>query len=382
MVPGPRTESISAAQPAGAHRKPATRVAELDGLRGIAILLVVVFHFTPTSGPLYLLAHVFQIGWAGVDLFFVLSGYLITGILLDSAGRPHYYRNFLVRRSLRIFPLYYACFLLYAFLTFYPSPIHWHDYLHTGNSVWYLFYVGNFDVFLRNAWPGAAILTPLWSLQVEEQFYWSFPFIVASVRRQTLATILTASVIAALLIRIALAIALPSNLVGAYVLMPCRMDALAMGGLVAVAFREEPEWLKSPRIAWLTVLSAAVFLAVCIFFNETPWSAAMRILGYTALDLAFTGVLILLIGSRRQGLVRLCRLRTLTWLGTISYGLYLLHIPALTVVDRWLAPALHLTPRGSAAFFVSFALAIAAASLSWLAFESQVLRLKNRFAAQ
>jgi peptidoglycan/LPS O-acetylase OafA/YrhL len=383
MVPGARTESITAPQPnSAALRRPAPRVVELDGLRGIAILLVLVFHFTPSSGPLRLLAHVFQIGWSGVDLFFVLSGYLITGILLDTAGRPHYYRNFFVRRSLRIFPLYYACLLLYAFLTFHPSPIHWHDYLHAGDALWYFFYAGNFHVFLRNAWPGAAILTLLWSLQVEEQFYWSFPFIVAAVKRRTLAIILLASIIAAFLIRLSLVIALPSNLVGAYVLMPCRMDALAMGGLVAIAFREKPEWLNSPRILQLTLLCAAVFLSVCIFSSETPWSPAMRTLGYTALDLAFTGVLILLIGLRRPGLVKLCRIRALTWLGTISYGLYLLHIPALTVVDRWLGPALHLAPRGSAAFCVSFALAIAAASLSWLAFESQVLRLKTRFSAQ
>ena len=89
----------------GAAASAGARISELDGLRGFAIVLVLLFHFTPASGPLHPLAHVFQVGWIGVDLFFVLSGYLITGILLDSAGRPHYYRNFIVRRSLRIFPL-------------------------------------------------------------------------------------------------------------------------------------------------------------------------------------------------------------------------------------------------------------------------------------
>jgi peptidoglycan/LPS O-acetylase OafA/YrhL len=356
----------------------AARVSELDGLRGIAILLVLVFHFTPASGPLHPLAHVFQVGWIGVDLFFVLSGYLITGILLDSAGRPHYYRNFIVRRSLRIFPLYYVCMLLYGYLTFYPSPVRWSEFLSVGDARWYLFYVGNVWAFLRNAWPGAAILTPLWSLQVEEQFYCSFPFLVQAVRRKTLAGILIASVVAALVARIILAFATPANSVGAYVLMPCRMDALALGGLVAIAAREAPAWLKHPWIGRLTLLCAAVFIAVCLLVSETPWSRAMRTAGYSAIDLAFTGVLVLLIGRRQPLLLRVCRWRWLVWLGIISYGLYLLHVPALTLADR-LAPMLHQAPRGSVMFFVAMAVAVGAASLSWVAFESQLLRLKNRF---
>jgi peptidoglycan/LPS O-acetylase OafA/YrhL len=357
------------------------RVSELDGLRGIAILLVLVFHFTPASGPLHPLAHVFQVGWIGVDLFFVLSGYLITGILLDSAGRPHYYRNFIVRRSLRIFPLYYACLLLYGYLTFYPSPVRWSEFLAAGDARWYLFYAGNVWAFLRHAWPGAAILTPLWSLQVEEQFYWSYPFLVQALKRKTLAAILLASVAVALALRIILAFALPGNTVGAYVLMPCRMDALAMGGLVAIAAREAPGWLKHPWTGRLTLLCAGIFTGVCLFVSETPWSRAMRTFGYSAIDLAFTGALMMLIGRRHPLLLRVCRWRWLVWLGIISYGLYLLHVPALTVSDRF-APALHLAPRGSAMFLVAMAIAVGAASLSWVAFESQVLRLKNRFTAR
>jgi len=365
----------------GQAARAGARVSELDGLRGIAILLVLLFHFTPASGVLHPLAHVFQVGWIGVDLFFVLSGYLITGILLDSAGRPHYYRNFIVRRSLRIFPLYYACLLLYGYLTFFPSPVRWGEFVGAGDARWYLFYVGNVWAFLRNAWPGAAILTPLWSLQVEEQFYWSYPFLVRAVRRKTLAAILLASVVAALVVRIILAFAMPANAVGAYVLMPCRMDALAMGGLVAIAAREAPGWLKHPWIGRLTLLCAAIFVAVCLFVSETPWSRAMRTFGYSAIDLAFTGVLILLIGRRQPLLLRICRWRWLVWLGIISYGLYLLHVPALTVADR-LALALHLAARGSGTFFLAMGIAVGAASLSWVAFESQVLRLKNRFTAR
>lgn len=365
----------------GTAARAGARISELDGLRGIAILLVLVIHFTPTSGPLHPLEHVFQAGWIGVDLFFVLSGYLITGILLDSAGRPHYYRNFIVRRSLRIFPLYYVCLLLYGYVMFYPSPVRWTVFLGVGDARWYLFYAGNVLTFLRNAWPGAAILTPLWSLQVEEQFYWSYPFLVRAVRRKTLAAILMASVVVALVARITLAFVMPANELGAYVLMPCRMDALAMGGLVAIAAREAPGWLKHPWIGRLTLVCAAIFVAVCLFATEAPRSRPMRTVGYSAIDLAFTGVLILLIGRRQPLLLRICRWRWLVWLGIISYGLYLLQIPALIVTDR-LAPALHLAARGSGAFFVAMGIAVGAASLSWVAFESQLLRLKNRFTAR
>src|ERR1039457_7575425 len=124
------------------------RIPELDGLRGLAILAVMLFHYTPETGPLHFLAPVLLTGWIGVDLFFVLSGYLIAGILLDSAGRRGYYRNFIIRRSLRIFPLYYACLLLYGIVTYYPYSIDWKDFLHA--TGWYFGYFGNVKTSLDN----------------------------------------------------------------------------------------------------------------------------------------------------------------------------------------------------------------------------------------
>ena len=379
MSQSPPVARAESPAPAPARPRKGARVAELDGLRGIAILLVLVFHYAPKTGPLRYLGDIFGIGWIGVDLFFVLSGYLITGILLDSVGRPHYYRNFIVRRSLRIFPLYYACLILYCVLSFVPSPIHWKDFLTIGGGWWYVGYVGNLQVFLQNAWPGAAILTPLWSLQVEEQFYLSFPFLVWATKRQTLARILLGSLIGALLLRIALVVALPKNLMGTYALMPCRMDALAMGGLVAIAARERPGWLKGRWIGWLTALAVATFLLICGFVNSSPWSSLMRTIGYTAIDLAFTGVLVMLISWRQRFLLGLCRLKFLMWVGTISYGLYLLHIPALNISHRWLAPVLGIAQSGSVDFFLMMAIAMAMAWISWTVFESPILRLKALF---
>jgi peptidoglycan/LPS O-acetylase OafA/YrhL len=354
------------------------RVPELDGLRGIAILLVLCFHFTPSTGPLRFLAPVLQVGWVGVDLFFVLSGFLITGIMLDRKGQPGWYRNFIARRSLRIFPLYYACLALYAVLSYYPSPVRWGHFLNSGDGWWYITYLGNFRVFLQNAWPALYILTPLWSLQVEEQFYLTFPFIVSSLSRGRLRTVLAGSVIAALALRIVLTLVMPENKVSTYVLMPCRMDALAMGGLIAIAQRETPGWFQSRWIPWITGVSAALFVTVCVCFTVAPWSAAMRTLGFTAAGLAFAGLLVMLISYRHPVLSRFFRIRLLCWIGTISYGLYLLHIPASIIASRVVGSRLGLAPHGSAEFFLSIAAAILAAWISWTVFESPILKLKNR----
>ena len=374
--PVAQNELASAARPFQSKR--GARIPELDGLRGIAILLVLMFHYKPATGPLVYLRGVFATGWIGVDLFLVMSGYLITGILLDTVSRPHYYRDFVVRRSFRIFPLYYACLVLYCVLYYLGGLVNVRDFLTSGNAWWYLIYLGNIQTFLQNSWPGIAILTPLWSLQVEEQFYLSFPFIV-KLGRKRLAWILAGCVIGAPVLRIALAVFLPRNLMGAYTLMPCRIDALAMGGLVALAAREWPARLKGPWIGWLTAISTITVVLFCILWNDTPWSLAMRTVGFTALDFAFTGILIMLIGWRQPLLLRLCRMRILVWVGTISYGLYLLHLPAMAISHGWLAPLLGIGPSGSTAFFVMFGLALAMAWISWTFFESPILRLRERF---
>ncbi len=354
------------------------RISELDGLRGIAILLVLVFHFTPATGPLFFLAHFFQVGWIGVDLFFVLSGYLITGILVDSVGHRSYYRNFIVRRSLRIFPLYYVCLAIYCIVSYYPAHIQWKQFL-SMDGWWYAGYLGNVKTTLEGHWPAMAILTPLWSLQVEEQFYLSFPLIVYLLPRKTLGKVLAASVVAALVLRVVLAVALPGNKLGTYILMPCRMDALAMGGWIAIARRDAPERLKGRWIGWLTLLCAVIFIVVCATSTTTPWSGAMRTIGFTALDLAFAGVLVMLIAWRQPALLAVCRWRWLVWVGTVSYGLYLLHVPAELVGRRAISPLLGISPGGSAEFFVSMAVSMLAAAFSWWVFESRVLKLKERF---
>jgi peptidoglycan/LPS O-acetylase OafA/YrhL len=339
-----------------AHQKHiGARVSELDGLRGIAILVVLLYHFAPLSGPLHFLLPVLSVGWIGVNLFFVLSGYLITGILLDSVGQPAYYRNFIVRRSLRIFPLYYASLVLYAVLISYPHAVRWADFVHARWG-WYLVYLGNVKVFLDNYLPPGYILTPLWSLQVEEQFYLTFPLLVYVVSRATLKRILVGSMILAFALRIALTFGLPGNHVGTYALMPCRMDALALGGLIALLKREDPERLKGRWIGWLSGLAGATFVCICLIFTTAPESNVMRTIGFTTADVMFAGVLIMMVSWQQPALLALCRRRFLIFLGTISYGLYLLHIPAKLVARHFTRPFVTMIPlNGSVVLFISLA---------------------------
>jgi peptidoglycan/LPS O-acetylase OafA/YrhL len=355
------------------------RIPELDGLRGLAILAVMLFHYTPESGALRSVAPVFLTGWIGVDLFFVLSGYLITGILLDSKGRRGYYRNFMIRRGLRILPLYYASILLCGVVTYYPYAFDWKDFLRA--SGWYFGYFGNVKAFLENAWPRMSLLTPLWSLQVEEQYYLTFPLLVWALRRKTLAKALAGAAVLALAIRTAMTFAMPANLIGTYVLTPCRMDALAMGGLIAIGVRERPEWLRKSWPGWAGAGCGAVFAAVWTLAGNSPWSGAMRTIGFTAADLAFAGLLAALVGRRPRVLLAVFRQKILVWLGTISYGIYLLHVMAPMAAHSLLDPLIKIRAHGSADLLLSMGASVGAAWLSWTFFERPILKWKEGLTA-
>jgi peptidoglycan/LPS O-acetylase OafA/YrhL len=342
------------------------RVPELDGLRGIAIILILLFHFGPVQGPLGFLAPFFQTGWIGVDLFFVLSGYLITGILIDAKGHAGAYKNFIIRRTLRIFPLYYAVLLLDGYLST-SGKVDW----------WYFAYLSNVRVFLDNRWPLIPALIPLWSLSVEEQFYLVFPLVVLFLSRKSLGRVLVGAFVGAVVIRVGLVVAMPSNITGTYTLMPCRMDSLALGGLIALARRDYPDLLLRRWIGWVSGGCGIVFLIICMTVSTGPWSFPMRTVGFTALDVAFAWVLVLVLRGRVASLPAFCRLRVLVWMGTVSYGIYLLHIP-MAVIARRHERSIEL--GGSVDFFVSVSVSLVAAWISWVVFESPLLRLKNRLA--
>ena len=357
----------------------------LDGLRGVAILAVMASHLFAVNyagQPLAIraLGQVFYYGWMGVDLFFVLSGFLITGILVDSRKGPGYFRNFYMRRVLRIFPLYYGVLFLLLLLT--PAlSIQWH-----GIFVPLLLYLQNFSSFNRYTFNVGPWLTlnHLWSLAIEEQFYLLWPLLVfaARTRRRVLALALALSVCAALF-RAALMFGW-LNSYAAHHNMFARADSLLLGGALAMLYRGT-HWPRILQVApWLFLTAAALVVYTLTHPAQTPFDSLYWIfcVRYTVTALAFCG---LLAWSLRPGPVsRFFSLRLLRWFGKYSYGLYVLHLIALPTLS-WFFRGRLLTLTGSKALSVAgtaalvFALAALAAWLSFNLYEKRFLRLKHFF---
>src|SRR5262245_8501762 len=178
------------------------RITELDGVRAIAVGLVFLNHFGPTKTVPWL-DFVYRLGWIGVDIFFVLSGFLVTAILLNTlTDREGYFRNFYARRSLRIFPLYYLLLtgsLLIMLVAKEGSALRdmqavW------GSPLWLYAYLGNVMTAVTNVSP-PSYFVPMWSLHVEEQFYFVLPLLVLYLRRAHLTRVLIAAVVLAPAIR-------------------------------------------------------------------------------------------------------------------------------------------------------------------------------------
>jgi peptidoglycan/LPS O-acetylase OafA/YrhL len=364
---------------------------ELDSLRGLAILLVLFYHgfassFSPDefSGPARLVVIFTSYGWVGVDLFFVLSGFLITGILLDSRWRPDYYRRFYIRRALRILPIYYALLLTLAITTrtrLFGHPLPW-----SFVAISFLF-LANFVTLFKIA-SGYAVL---WSLAVEEHFYLLWPAVVRRFSAAGVAICALAVCVACPLLRASsflLHRGLGWNDYGAYTWLVA--DGLATGALFAVAARGA----LSARNANWKLVGAAFGLSVALGIAGWPVGILSRehLLGFTlrqtALNIFFLGVLVLALLIGTGPWKRWVNFKPLRWLGEISYGVYLIHTLIFWFVDRslriWLPglPALDGHFGWIAGRFgIAFAVTIAVSYVSRWYFEERFLRLKEKISA-
>lgn len=364
----------------------------LDGLRGLAILTVVIFHFSLEHPNAHAADGIFlqlaELGWAGVDLFFVLSGFLITGILLETKSSPHYFRNFLARRFLRIWPLYYATLIVFfviAPLVLDPMP----DMLQSMNEeqAWFWLYAANW-LFAREGGFGHTSGGYFWSLAVEEQFYLFWPVVVFYLSSRNLLKLCGLLFLVSSVGRVLLVLSGVSTGV-VYVMTFTRLDPLVTGAALAVCLRTQTLSAEVRRV--LPYLAGTSLLAL----------AVVRLLDghgfYTGRYMAMFGLspLAILFGclcaySLQESVHPRWRAflasRPMVAAGKYSYALYIVHVPIASLVAQVTID--RLPPSDDAAaynlafamFFVLAALVSGVlAFLSWHLFEKHILKLKRFF---
>jgi peptidoglycan/LPS O-acetylase OafA/YrhL len=367
-----------------------TRFPALDGLRAMAILAVFAAHYGGGSHG----GHILQVinvirgyGWLGVDLFFVLSGFLITGILYDTLGDGKYFQRFFARRSLRIFPIYYFVFALLLLLT----PMLHYEW-HWGHAL-FLVYLGNlignynfayYSVVSPRSTMMLANIGHFWSLCVEEQFYMLWPVAVFFLRKRR--SLLIAGVSLSLL-----AIALRAGefawqgpvVAERWIVrtLPFRMDSLLIGGVLALLLRGENADRIQRSCKWLFLVGAA---ATAVVFALSPEydSPVLLIGGYTIIALTCAGLVGCTLRTNSAAF-RLFHIKSLRILGKYSYGFYIYHL-----LFRWiwidflvfLGVKLHsLALAGVIALSTNFVLTFLVSKYSYDLFESKFLKYKKHF---
>jgi peptidoglycan/LPS O-acetylase OafA/YrhL len=349
-------------------------------LRAVAILLV-LWHHAPVilRAPLALYNGTFWrmsgSGWMGVDLFFVLSGFLITGILLRSRGATRQLRAFWARRALRIFPVAFvylgALYFLARVLGWPPLLARFHRFAP------YVLYVGNLDIAF-NGWVDAT-LAILWSLAIEEQFYAVWPLLGRVLKPRVWLIVCAAIACGAPLAR--WWTWARYGQVATYVSTWCRIDNLAIGAALAIGYHDAAlrpyfaracRWLAIPALVGVALAIAEPFGMLYPAHNP-EWFA---LFGYSGIAIGFA-VLIGLAADAPRGAHPILNNRVLRYIGRISYGIYLWHVLCGYLVDQFIAPRLGLGL--SMKMIVWLALVLAWASLSWFAFEKPILAFKARF---
>jgi peptidoglycan/LPS O-acetylase OafA/YrhL len=372
-----------------------SHVNALDGIRGFAFLLVLAYHAsgmcmvaTRNLGE-HLYYHLAAFGYCGVDLFFVLSGFLITGILVDSRGQNGYFRNFYMRRVLRIFPLFYLALVLFYTLL---RPLFLgqvsYDWLSL-HQLWFWGYAQNW-LFALKPFPNPNLLSPFWSLAIEEQFYLFWPLVVFSLSAKWILRVSVLLVIFSFLIRIVAVVLLPTPEAQpfCYFSTISRFDGLATGAIIAVIIRKDT-WMRrmeglSGKYFWCFAVATAITFGTQLLFHTMLF---LNTIGATTLAFTFGGVIFIAV-TRTQDhrVVRFFSNRQLRYVGQISYGLYIFHFPVMILLAAWWQ-GLHLWAfriplvRQLGFVAVSGGVTLVGAMLSWYLFESRILELKKHFVA-
>jgi peptidoglycan/LPS O-acetylase OafA/YrhL len=354
-------------------------VPEIDGLRGIAIGLVLFNHSTQIFHDSTVDAHPFwglsHGAWLGVDLFFVVSGYLITTILLSSRHHTSPFRTFWFRRALRIFPLAYFYLVLLVALGL--ARPRFHDLAYSSLPVWIATYAVNFRIALEG-WTFPEV-SHLWSLAIEEQFYLVWPFLVLALSVRRLQSVLLALLAVTPFVRWLTSESYGSDAV--YVLTFTRWDGLAAGALIATALQgpfRSTFFVWSRRLFFPSLLIVAATFAVPlgVTSHHPTW---FDVIGYSLITLALAVWTVRALDPSAR-FRRYLRLRPLTYAGTLCYGLYIWH-PLVGRVVRQTLAGLGLGSMRELLVLVWIALTFATAAASYRWLEAPFLRLKAHFPA-
>ena len=387
----PERSSAGASEPSALDHIPA-----LDGVRGLAILLVLMFHLNllEKSGIETLDARVFSgvanLAWCGVNLFFVLSGFLITRILFRAKGQTTYFRNFYLRRVVRIFPLYYGVlFLTLILIPSLPSSLVPAEKLQRftetqGNTLWFWLYLSNFSVASAGAW-GHGILDVAWSLSIEEQFYLVWPAIVRFTNRRELMRLCVLVMALAFGIRVAMTLS-GVNPISIYVLTPSQLDVLGAGAFVALA-AEGPGGIRAlmPWAVRLWKITAGVLLVSFCWRGSSNMDPVTQTVGFSLVAIHFASWLAVVLGSPEQRLlVRFFSSPVMRMFGRYSYAMYLFHMPIRGILrDTVYGPDRFLTLFGSRIpgqlifYGLATVVTLVAAYASWQIYEKHFLKLKR-----
>jgi peptidoglycan/LPS O-acetylase OafA/YrhL len=381
------------------NKKADTRIPELDGIRGLAVLLILIAHyvfgsFTPDDESILAVSvhFVFSLAWSGVDLFFVLSGFLIGGILIDQRGTENYFKTFYLRRICRIFPLYFLWLIIFVILFFLISARFHQKWVLPlfdlqGIPQWlYFFFLQNFRM-AKSGLFGPCWLGSTWSLAIEEQFYLLMPLIIWLMPARKLPHLLVLLILMVPLFRIYLY--LYHYNIFQYVLLPCRADSLLLGVLCACLFRNKSarDWLEAnqPRLfqMFIVLMLGGVYLTfiakgkdvfyVGNLFEITSW-------GYTCLASFYACLLLIVLTAKSGMIVGIMRLPMLRKLGTIAYGVYLIQGVMLLVAHGLMGKEASI--KNFSDGLITFAALVATlllAKFSWRFFEKPIIDYGHSF---